>query len=66
MFLSTANVMSEEDGMNLHRFSESIGNYTVNTLNFISIENYIDIDVLKWLIWLFTPFVVSYSEFQFC
>ncbi len=45
--------------MNLYKFSESVGNYTYYKLNLSSIDNYIDIDLLKWMIWLFTPVVVS-------
>lgn len=46
--------------MNLLRISESVGNYTYFKLNLPSIENYIDIDLLKWFIYLFTPVVITF------
>ena len=51
--------------MNLYKFHESVANYTYYKLNLSSLENYIDIDVLKWLIWLFTPVVVSDDKHHF-
>lgn len=50
--------------MNLFKLNESYDELANNTSskynfwNFSSFDQYIDIDVAKWLIWLFTPVVV--------
>lgn len=49
---------SKEHVMNINRFSEGVSNYTYATLN-SSLGSYIDVDVLRWLIWLLTPVFVS-------
>ena len=43
----------------MYRFTETVGNFTYQQLKMSSVDNYIDIDFIGWLIWLFTPVIVS-------
>ncbi|RWS30023.1 transmembrane protein 68-like protein [Leptotrombidium deliense] len=46
--------------MNIHRLGEHISNYTYYSLKVNGVEDYVDIDFVKWLIWLFTPIIVTF------
>ncbi|RWS15221.1 transmembrane protein 68-like protein [Dinothrombium tinctorium] len=46
--------------MNIHRWTEHVGNYSYHSLRLHRVENYVDIDFVKWLIWLFTPVIVTF------
>ena len=45
----------------LYNIVEQIGNYTYESLHLEYLEQYVDIPFLSWLIWLFTPIIVSYQ-----
>lgn len=44
----------------LYDFVEKVGNFTYSTLQLEYLEQYVDLDFLSWLVWLFTPVVVSF------
>lgn len=45
--------------MNINRLSEDVSNFTYQKLNSSLQSMNVDIDVLRWLIWLLTPVIVS-------
>lgn len=45
----------------LYDIVEQVGNFTYQSLHLEYLEQYIDIHFLSWLIWLFTPIIVSYQ-----
>lgn len=45
----------------LYDIVEQVGNFTYQSLHLEYLEQYVDIPFLSWLIWLFTPIIVSYQ-----